>query len=80
MTVAQLMAALDEFADSGAEVLVPYDGGCGIVEVQAVWRSQNGEIMLSSHDGVIYDDLNRPIGAPTRKQSPYWSPKDGLQK
>lgn len=70
MTVEQLIAALQTMPPT-AEVLHLWDGEprTGIAQV---WLARNGEVITSDNAMVAYSTENRPIGAPTAKENPYW--------
>ena len=55
-----------------AEVRAVYDGAAGI-EVDAVWLSREGSVLLADVGDVIYYEEDRPTGAPTENEDRYWT-------
>jgi hypothetical protein len=73
MKVKELIAKLNELdGEQNVEVEYVYDGAAR-GETDVVWVARNGNVLISARDETIYEDYDRPVGAPTKKDERYWS-------
>lgn len=78
MTVSELIRKLEHMPQE-AEVYSMYDGAASN-DVDFVWRSRSGDVVLSPCNQMVYDTDDRPITAPTQEEDEFWSTpksKDG---
>ena len=59
----------------GAKFGIVYDGRARI-PVSAIWLARSGMVLFGSADGAVYDDNDRPDGAPSERDHPYYKPKE----
>jgi len=78
VTVGELMDTLRAMP-SDARVLCLWDGHCRTAPFH-VWLSQGGFVVLADANEPCYSDEERPIGAPTEKDEPYWDTPDASVK
>lgn len=69
-TVKQLMEVLSGMP-ADAEVACAWDGGARGA-ASYVWLSRAGVVIIGDGGEVIYSTNDRPAGAPTRDEDPYW--------
>jgi hypothetical protein len=55
-----------------ADVVVVWDGAARS-DVNLVWLSQDGEVVLCEYEEPVYYSGDRPVGAPSSAQEPYWT-------
>ncbi len=70
MTVEELRVALESLPQE-AEVGAVFDGGHRLDNL-TVYLAQSGAVLIGSRGDVVYDDDDRPEGAPLDKDEPYW--------
>lgn len=69
MNVGELIARLQAMPQD-AQVGVVYDGAHH-ADVENVWPTKDGRVLLAGA-AVVYSDWDRPEGAPSAKDDPYW--------
>lgn len=71
-TVKELIEILQGLPQK-AEVGVLYDGAVR-ADVSGAYLAQNGTVVVGCYTEPAYNDEDRPIGAPTEKEDPYFYP------
>ncbi len=74
MNVIQLINKLEELPND-AEVVAIYDGFCSI-QVDNIYLSKGGRVILVD-DGAVYEDEDRPDGAPLQSEEYCWIASKG---
>lgn len=74
MKVIELINKLKELPND-AEVAAIYDGFCS-VNVDHVYLSKGGSVILIN-SGAVYEDRDRPEGAPLQSEVYSWNPDYG---
>lgn len=60
-----------------AEVSFFYDGAArGTVDL--CWLARSGEVVLAGCPSTVYNDSDRPAGAPRASAEPYWQADESL--
>ena len=71
MIVKELIEKLSAF-DPQLKVSIVFDGA-DRMNVEKVWLSRKGNVLLSDGNHFIYYNEDRPIDAPTERERKYWS-------
>lgn len=74
MTTKQLIEKLQSMPPD-AEVMHLWDGELRTT-IEHVWVSRGGDVVTADCKEVAYSDCDRPVGAPTSEQDPYWQTAD----
>jgi len=72
VNVKELMNSLSTLPPD-LEVWIIYDGKARIL-VGAAWVSQAGPVCLGGEWEPVFDDDDRPVGAPSEKVDDFWCP------
>ena len=75
MKVADLVSELLTLPQD-ADVLSIWDGEPR-TDINAVWLSRSGRVMLCDVDDVVYSEESRPPWSPSQKENPHWAFSDG---
>ena len=70
MTVLELITRLKALPGD-ASVFLLYDGALRR-EIDVVWEATSGAVGVGGRDEPVYDDDDRPVGAPSENDNPYW--------
>ena len=73
MKVSELIVSLQTMPQD-REVLNIWDGAARS-GIDRVYESKGGCVMTSDLDEVVYNNCDRPLGAPTPEQDKYWEVK-----
>lgn len=76
MKVSHLIEALLRLPQDHS-VWVVYDGAAR-QPVEHAWPTSDGRVLLAGSERAVYYSADRPIGAPTQEEDPYWqTPSNG---
>lgn len=70
MTARELIEELKKMPPN-AEVSHIWDGAARTT-IEHVWLANSGEVVTADRLEVVYDDEDRPVGAPKSVDQPYW--------
>lgn len=70
MKVSELIEKLKSMPQD-AEVYHLWDGRLRTT-INVVYESNGGDVVTADHSEVCYDSKDRPKGAPTEDEDPYW--------
>ena len=74
MKVNRLIELL-QLLPQNADATYLYDGFIR-PDVEHVLLSRDGRVLLACDEEVVYETSDRPIGAPTSEEKPYWETGD----
>ena len=74
MNAQQLIDALREMPPD-APVTLAYDGAARLNADYCHVGRGSGDVVIGDYDDALYYDEDRPIGAPSEADNPYWVPR-----